>query len=118
MCGCASAPGDMCPSTQAGAGYDLPCLQGDASKFSMAGLSGGMHTCGGHSCGEGFHEAPSARREPPGQVQGLWQPPGKKASTGWPLPKNPVRPLWHVQAQCGRAGVAGRDSGKGDRDTM
>lgn len=98
MYGCASAPGDMCPPTQVVAGYDLPCLQGAASKFSMAGLSNGMHACGGHSRREGFHEAPSAGREPPGQVRGLWQPPGKQASTGWPLPINPTRPLWHIQA--------------------
>jgi len=77
-----------------------------------------MQACGGHSHREGFHEAPSAGRETPGQVQGLWQPPGKQASMDWPLPINPTRPLWHVWAYRGRAGMSGRDSRKEEGDTM
>lgn len=66
MCECASAPADT--GAQAAPGcYDLPQLYGDTNKFSMTCLSGGMHTCVGHSHREGFHEAPSAGRELPGQ---------------------------------------------------
>lgn len=69
MCGCASAPGDACPPTQAAPGCsDLPWLYRDTNKFSMTCLSGGMHACVGHSHREEFHEAPSAGKELPGQV--------------------------------------------------
>lgn len=69
MCGCASAPGDTCPSTQAASGcYDLPWLYRDTNKFSMTCLSGGRHVCVGHSPRQEFHEAPRAGRKLPGQV--------------------------------------------------
>lgn len=57
----------------------------DANKFSMTCLSGRMHTCGGHSHREGFHEAPNAGRELRGKVLLENKPAqlGHRPSTWW-----------------------------------